>query len=49
MKLSGIMVICALNMTVYGTWWVGIVQPILLSFGATFAALDLDLEPIFDV
>ena len=49
MKFTGIFVLCALSVTINGSWWVGIVQPILLSFGATFAALDSDLEPIFDV
>ena len=49
MKLSGIFFLCALSVTTNGSWWVGIVQPILLSFGAAFTALDSDLEPIFDV
>ena len=49
MKLVGILVLCVLSVTINGTWWVGFVQPILLSFGVSFAALDLDLENIFDL
>ena len=49
MKLPVILVSFALIATVNCTWWVGFVQPIILSFGAAFAALDLDLEPMLDV
>ena len=34
-----------LSVTVNG-WLVSLVQPIILSFGAAFAALNVDLEPI---
>ena len=32
-----------------GAWWLAAVQPVMLSFGAAFAALNLDLQPIIDV
>ena len=31
-----------------GAWWVAATQPVILSIGAAFAALNLDLEPILD-
>ena len=31
---------------VKGAWWVAAVQPVILSLGAVFSAIDLDLEPI---
>ena len=49
MKVSGILVAFALIATVNCTWFVGLVQPIILSFGAIFAALDSDLEPMLDI
>ena len=49
MKTSILIVLCVLSVTINGTWWVGFAQPILLSFGAAFAALNLDLEPILNV
>ena len=49
MKVSNILVAFALIATVNGTWFVGLVQPIILSFGAIFAALDSDLEPMLDI
>ena len=33
---------------VNGAWWAA-VQPVILSLGAVFAALDLDLEPMLDI
>ena len=32
-----------------GAWWVAAAQPIILSFGAAFAALNLDVQPEFDI
>ena len=31
---------------VKGAWWIAAAQPIILSFGAAFAALNLDLQPL---
>ena len=31
-----------------GAWWAAAVQPVILSIGALFAALDLDLETVID-
>ena len=36
-------------MTINGAWFVGFVQPILVSFGAVFTALNSDLEPMLDI
>ena len=50
MKVSSILLLfTTLSVTINGAWWAGIVQPIILSFGAAFAALDLSLEPILDI
>ena len=46
MKLFTIIVLLALSAMVNGTWWAAAAQPIILSIGALFAALDLDLEPM---
>ena len=32
-----------------GAWWAAAVKPIIVSFGAAFAALNLDLEPMLDI
>ena len=48
MKLFIIIVLLALSAMVNGTWWTAAAQPIILSIGALFAALDLDLEPMLD-
>ena len=46
MKLLCILAFFAtLSVTVNG-WLVSLVQPIILSFGAAFMALNVDLEPI---
>ena len=47
MKLSDIFVLLGLSVMANGAWWAA-VQPVMLSIGTAFAALDLDLEPIFD-
>ena len=50
MKLSIMFAIFAtLSVTINGAWFVGIARPIILSFGAVFAALDLDLEPMLNI
>ena len=36
-------------MVVNGAWWIAAFQPIVLSFGAAFAALNLDVLPQIDV
>ena len=32
-----------------GAWWVAAAQPIILSFGAAFAALNLDVQTLIDI
>ena len=49
MKLSCIIALFALIVTVKSAWWVGLTKPIVLGFGAVFAALDIDLQPVADV
>ena len=49
MKILLIFALFALSVVVKGSWWAAAVQPIILSFGALFAALDLDLEPLLNV
>ena len=49
MKLSSIIILSALFVTINGAWFVGLVQPILMTFGATFAALNFDLDPLLDM
>ena len=48
-NLCIIIAILTLSTVVEGALWVGAAQPIILSFGAVFAAINLDLQPIFDV
>ena len=49
MKLQIIIIaLLALGEIVNCTWWAAAVQPVMLSIGAVFAALNLDLEPILD-
>ena len=48
MKLVNIFALFGLIVIVNSAWWATAVQPVILSIGAVFAALDLDLEPIFD-
>ena len=38
-----------ISMVVNGAWWIAAFQPIVLSFGAAFAALNLDVLPQIDV
>ena len=45
MKLSEIVVLFGVFVMAKGAWWAAAVQPVILSIGALFAALDLDLEP----
>ena len=46
--LSIIIALFALGEMVNCTWWAAAVQPVILSLGAVFAALDLDLQPMLD-
>ena len=48
MKLKDIFALFGLSVMVNGAWWAAAVQPVMLSIGAVFAALNLDLEPILD-
>ena len=48
MKLKDIFALFGLSAMVNGAWWAA-VQPVILSLGAVFAALDLDLEPMLDL
>ena len=48
MKLSEIVVLFGVFVMAKGAWWAAAVQPVILSIGALFAALDLDIEPIID-
>ena len=43
-----IFIIFTLSETVKGAFWAAATQPIILSIGAAFAALNLDLEPVLD-
>ena len=47
MKLLSIIVLFALCEIGY-CWWTAAAQPIILSIGALFAALDLDVQPMLD-
>ena len=49
MKLISILALYALSVMVNGAWWIAAVQPVILSMGAVFAALDLDLQPMLDL
>ena len=49
MKISCVFAVITLSTVVNGAWWVNAFQPIVLSFGATFAALNLDFQPLLDV
>ena len=49
MKTSCIFVVFTLGMFVEGAFWAAAVQPIILSFGAAFAALSIDAQPFLDV
>ena len=44
-----IFAVFALSAVVKGAWWVAAAQPIILSFGAAFAAMNLDLQPLLDI
>ena len=47
MKVTSILVVFALSVAVKG--WVQILQPIVMSFGAAFAALNLDVDVLPDM
>ena len=38
-----------LSVIVEGAWWAAAMQPIILSFGAAFTAMNLDVQPFLDV
>ena len=50
MKLTTLLfALLTLSTIVKGTWWVAAVQPVILSLGAIFTAIDsdvLDIKPI---
>ena len=46
MKLKDILVLFTLSLIVEGTWLAAAVQPIILSLGAVFSAIDLDVLEI---
>ena len=49
MKIACIIVgVFILSVSVEGAWWAAATQPIILSLGAAFAALNLDIEPMLD-
>ena len=48
MKVSDILVLFALIVIVKANLMVAILQPVVLSLGAAFAALDVDLDPLID-
>ena len=41
-----IFVLYSLTVIVRGAWWAAAVKPVMLGFGAAFAAIDLDIEPL---
>ena len=43
-----IFTIFTLSEIVKGAWWVAAAQPIILSFGATLAAFNIDVQPLID-
>ena len=45
MKTIYIFAVFTMNLVVNGAWWIAALQPIVLSFGAAFAALNLDALP----
>ena len=48
MKVAEILVLYGLSVVVNGVWWTAAVQPVIMSIGAVFTALNLDLDPILD-
>ena len=43
MKLSGVFALFALIVMVIGAWWAAAIKPVILSLGAIFGAIDLDV------
>ena len=43
MKLSDIFVLITLSVMVEGAWWAAAAQPVILSLGAIWTALDSDV------
>ena len=48
MKASCVLVLYTLIVVVNGAWWVVAIQPIVLSFGAIYSALNLDGQLFLD-
>ena len=49
MKISCILfAVLTLSEYVKGAWWVAAATPVILSFGAAFTSLYLDLQPIIN-
>ena len=38
-----------LSVAVNGAWWVPILKPVVLSFGAALAAVNIDVAPLRDI
>ena len=49
MKASCLFAVLTLSLVVNGAWWTAAIQPILLSFGAAFAALNFGVQPLLDI
>ena len=50
MKLSSILVVFILSMTIVrGAWWVPILKPVVVGFGAALAVINIDIAPILDI
>ena len=49
MKKVCMFALFSFNVVVNGAWWFATIEPIALSFGAAFAALNLDLQPFLDI
>ena len=49
MKGSCVFAVLTVSVVVNGAWWTAAIQPLVLSFGAAFAAFNLDVQPLFDI
>ena len=47
-KIIGVLALLTLSSIVQGAW-VSLAQPIILTLGAAFSALDIDAAPVIDV
>ena len=48
MKISGILALLILIVSVEASWLASAVHPVVLSLGAAFSALDVDVDPLLD-